>query len=264
MDANTVTAVQMIVRSLPFIVFGYPIIKAALKNEKDKGKIILKSEKINAFGLLKLGIVCIAAVYISGYLSILAGWMLSFINAAPGVSVPSPFVPAPMFITFILYVILLPLIEELVFRDVILKCMGRFGVEAAVFSTAFLYAMYSGTLDKLLPAFVTGIVFAYIAITTGSVKNSVILHSAINLTSYILIPQLAVRLGKIGAVALAVFIILIVVAGILLFFFDFKKKLFVKRNDREMIETGNAMECFWSNAGIILYVIYSLLVIFSI
>ncbi len=262
---NALSAVRMVISSLPFVILAYPVVKLSLKNENTASSIgVIGLEKIKAFDMLKLSSICIAAVYISGYLSILGGWMLSFVNMSSPISVPNPFIPSELFSTIIFYVILLPIVEEAVFRGVILRELLRFGVDAALFSSAFIYMLYSGAVDKLFPYFVCGIVFSYIAINTMSIKYSLALHSVVNLICYVIVPQLTLVVSKTGSFVVLGALALICVIGFLVFFFDFRKKIFVKRTEKERTDTAESMECFWMNAGMVLFIIFSLLEIFSI
>lgn len=260
---GVLTAVSMAVSALPFIILAYPVIKLSLKEEESSAIGVIGTDKVNAFSLLKLSVICIASVYISGYLSLLGSWMLSFVNMTSPISMPNPFVPSSLPVTLLFYVILLPIVEELVFRGLILKELLRFGTDAAIFTSAFIYMLYSGAVDKLFPAFVCGVVYAYIAINTMSVKKGIILHVIVNLICYIAVPQLTLLVGKTGSLVILGVLMAVCAAGFLLFFFDFKKKIFVKRTEKERTKTSQAMECFWGNAGMVLFIVYSLFEIFS-
>lgn len=76
-----------------------------------------------------------------------------------------------------LYIAILPAIcEELVFRGVIANGLKKYGVVVASLLSAFFFALIHQNLQQLVYQFVIGFVFAYIALKTGSIIYTMILH----------------------------------------------------------------------------------------
>lgn len=98
--------------------------------------------------------------------------------------------------------------EELVFRGAILYNADRgAGTVGAVFLTAFVFALYHGSVEQTIYQFICGVVFALIAVRSGSVLPSMLAHfvnnaviivltglSLVGADGYVLMPGWAVVL----------------------------------------------------------------------
>lgn len=67
-------------------------------------------------------------------------------------------------------------IEELLFRGIILKGLLRFGKMAAIVGSAVLFAVYHHNPEQLVFQFILGIVFAAVVLKTGNLLYGMILH----------------------------------------------------------------------------------------
>ena len=68
------------------------------------------------------------------------------------------------------------LVEEFVFRGVILQPLRRYGEHFAVWSTAFVFGLAHGTVTGFAFAFLVGLVLGYAAVLTGSLWPGIIIH----------------------------------------------------------------------------------------
>lgn len=81
------------------------------------------------------------------------------------------------FFASIFYIALLPAIcEELIFRGIITNGLKKFGMWTAVVLSAILFALMHQNLQQLVYQLVLGGIMAYIAIKTGSIIYTMILH----------------------------------------------------------------------------------------
>lgn len=139
------------------------------------------------------------------------------------------------FLNLLLLAFLPAVCEELIFRGIIFSGLKNVlkPFEAVLFS-AFLFALMHGSLQQLIYPFILGIVLGWVALRTGNVLSSIILHFCNNalvitlaflekVTGFSFIPT-----DKIAFWVLAI-ALLFVVAGILYiierFFFKKEKKL---------------------------------------
>lgn len=76
--------------------------------------------------------------------------------------------------------ILGPFMEELMFRGILLKRARRFGDRTAVVFTAVTFGLMHGNLSQFLYAAVIGLILGYVAVKSGSIRYTVILHMFIN------------------------------------------------------------------------------------
>ena len=77
-------------------------------------------------------------------------------------------------------VILAPLIEEFVFRRVLIDRMRPYGEKLAVVTSALMFGLFHGNLSQMFYAFALGLVFGYVYLRTGRLRYSVGLHMLIN------------------------------------------------------------------------------------
>ncbi|MBO4914530.1 MAG: CPBP family intramembrane metalloprotease [Oscillospiraceae bacterium] len=90
-------------------------------------------------------------------------------------------------------VVLAPLIEEFVFRRVLIDRMRVYGEKTAVIVSALIFGLFHGNLSQFFYAFALGIVFGYVYVKTGALRYSASLHMLINFIGSILGPALLER-----------------------------------------------------------------------
>lgn len=82
--------------------------------------------------------------------------------------------------TVIFAVVLGPILEELLFRGLIVGRMRRYGDRAAILFSATLFALYHGNFAQLFYAFGLGLFFGFIYARTGKLRYTMGLHMIIN------------------------------------------------------------------------------------
>lgn len=139
--------------------------------------------------------------------------------------------------SFILAVIVLALIpaigEELIFRGVVLNGLRkRFSDVKAVLLTALLFALMHANLQQLVYPFLLGAVMGWVAVRTGSLISSIIIHFTNNflvvLSAFLSnTTSFSMSLSGIGGWFYLVAISLLIVTAVILYLIDmfyFKKK----------------------------------------
>lgn len=82
--------------------------------------------------------------------------------------------------TFLFSVIIAPILEEWLFRKVLIDRAIVFGDKTAIFLSGFMFGLFHGNLYQVFYAIGVGCVFAYIYIRTGKLRYSISLHMVIN------------------------------------------------------------------------------------
>lgn len=107
----------------------------------------------------------------------------SFYDMNPIMDMVSTLTPA-----MVIYVCLLgPLMEEVMFRGILLKRARRFGDRTAVVFCAVVFGLMHGNLSQFLYATAVGLTLGYIAVRTNRIRYNVILHMMVNSYSTILL-----------------------------------------------------------------------------
>lgn len=90
-----------------------------------------------------------------------------------------------MFYFSIYGIILAPIKEEIIFRNIIINRLRRYGSTFAIFYSALLFGLYHGDIFQSLYTFGLGIVFGYILLKTNRIIYPIIYHSLSNLITHI-------------------------------------------------------------------------------
>jgi membrane protease YdiL (CAAX protease family) len=91
-------------------------------------------------------------------------------------------------IKVVVMVILAPIIEEFIFRKLMLDRISKYGEKMAIFFTAFAFGLLHQNLYQFFYAFGVGLIFGYIYVRTGRIRYSIILHAIINFMGSVIAP----------------------------------------------------------------------------
>lgn len=221
-----------------------------------------------------------------GYIGNIIG---NLINTAIGqlIEIPS-FNPVELLISrssillrVLVVVISAPLIEELIFRKLIIDRVRIYGEGIAVLLSGLMFGLFHGNLYQFFYAFGLGSLFAYIYIKTGRLRYPVLLHMLINFMSGVLLPLIS---GKIldgslqrldpsdtralteyvaenlpqllGFIAYVICIFAVGIAGIVLLLI--KRKSFVLEPAPLQLAKGTGFRTVFLNAGMIIFTLGTL------
>ena len=196
-------------------------------SNKNKEKSLKGSQK---FEIIFMGITVIALIQI----------ILSYLYEKFGINgdifESVGLVPQYTFIGIIIFIVgmaLVPaLFEELFFRKWILNSSKRYGNLFAIIFSALLFGLYHMNVNQGIFAFLIGILFAIIAVGTGTIKYTCILHFLNNLYA-----SLGVILGvdSIGFKFIFNIVIAVVIVGAILIL---KNLPYIKKIKKEDLEVN--------------------------
>jgi membrane protease YdiL (CAAX protease family) len=106
-----------------------------------------------------------------------------------------------------------PLLEEYVFRGVLLRHLGAFGAKPYMLFSALVFAMFHANLAQIPYAFVMGLVLAGMTYYTGTIKYAVVTHMAVNVMGGGL-PGVLLKLGETGTMLVGLAAIVFAAAGV--------------------------------------------------
>ena len=163
-----------------------------------------------------------------------------------------------------------PIMEEFIFRKIVIDRLSPYGEKAALFMSALLFGLFHGALNQLCYAFLLGLIFGYVYIKTKKLRYTIILHVGINSLSTVLLPTLlavaesampdaplyTVSIGSVltnpGVMGLIIYMVLIILLslfGAVLFFFGVRQR-------QIEADTVTAKTVF-SAAGIVTFIVIS-------
>ena len=100
-----------------------------------------------------------------------------------------------VFIKILVMAILAPLVEEFIFRKVLIDRMRPYGEKLAVVTSALMFGLFHGNLSQFFYAFALGMVFGYVYLKTGRLRYSAALHMIVNLFGSVVAPWLLKNAG---------------------------------------------------------------------
>ena len=115
----------------------------------------------------------------------------------------------PLYLHIVHAICVAPVLEEIIFRGVIMNNLKKYGIKTAIISNSILFGLSHYNIDMIIPAFFIGIVLSYVAYRY-SIKYSILMHILINMIS---------ETPEIGEASLLIFVIIAVFLLIFYLFF---------------------------------------------
>lgn len=200
---------------------GLPVFAILMKRIPDSERGEVKRLSFGKF--LKCFFISVAAMYLANFITVFINF---FIGIMRGNMIENPvkdIVYNSNMILNILYVSIFgPLVEELIFRKILLDKLRRFGDLPAILLTGIAFGLFHMNLSQFLYATVLGILFAYITIRSNTVFYTVILHMMINFMGSAL-PMLVIDESIISMGIFALWVYGSMTIGIVLFILNVKK-----------------------------------------
>lgn len=239
-----ISTIPLMIISLPTVMAIaslIPTIKSEYKSKISFGNFM----KILVVSYIAMTIINMASLLINSLISQLTG--TASVNPLEQVVYSGGIAPTIIFI-----VILSPIIEEIMFRYVIINKLRGYGSGVAIFASSFIFGLYHGNLFQMFYAFAVGVVLAAIYYKTGKLIYSIILHIAINLIGSVL-PLGVASENPTLVIICGIILIAIALSGFILGIITLCKTNF-SRLKTDVIP-GCYVKPFFLNAGMILYII---------
>ena len=115
----------------------------------------------------------------------------------------------PLYLHIVHAICVAPVLEEIIFRGVIMNNLKKYGIKTAIISNSILFGLSHYNIDMIIPAFFIGIVLSYVAYRY-SIKYSILMHILINMIS---------EIPEIGEASLLIFVLIAVFLLICYLFF---------------------------------------------
>ena len=174
-----VTAIAPIVGTTAALIFtkmrGIPVTK----------RDIFGGEKLSAGVIIPMALMGIGAQGVNGVISMLIAQTGINLDITQKYIFSVLDVPVPAVIMFLYVVIVGPVMEELVFRGILLKALSFTGTTAAMIISSIFFGLMHGNIPQAVFAFFVGLILAKAAQKTGSLKTSIIIHIILNANSMI-------------------------------------------------------------------------------
>lgn len=277
--------ISLMISVLPMYLIGMPVL-ILLVRTVPKETVERHSIKPGSFAVA--AIMCLAIVYITNF----AGNLITaLIGVLKGGAVQNQILnatqSASMWTIMLYMVICAPVIEEYVFRKLIVDRTVRYGQGAAVVMSGFMFGIFHGNLNQFVYAFTLGMFLAFLYVKTGNIKITIALHMMINFVggfvSSGLIKMLDmdaymqaatsgdmaslmeyVQANLAGIMAYTVFLLFVfgmMIAGGVLLIVNLVKRRFVLERGSVVIPKGKRFRTMIGNVGMGIYSIFWIVMI---
>ncbi len=108
----------------------------------------------------------------------------------------------PLWLTAVAFVLVAPILEELIFRRILLRRLLGLGDVSAVVLSALAFALFHANLYQTAYAFLLGLVFGAVVLLTGSIRDTILLHMLINGFSVVMQLDLPVEVYMVASVCI--------------------------------------------------------------
>ena len=192
------------------------------------------------------------------WIDILLNFLISFIG---NIEEKKLIIHRPIYIEIIYAIFIAPILEEIIFRGVLMANLKKYGIKTAIIVSSLFFGLSHYNVYMIIPAFFIGIVLSYI-VYKYSIKYSILIHLLINIVARI--PEIIFILKKekniffLGMISILLFIFCLV-------FFIIGLK---KRNYRDVFSVFKLNEEDRKNIVIflknnILYILVIFIIVFS-
>ena len=177
-DTGSINGYIWLLNFVPMYALGLPIGMLALKKTKaDK----LEEHRFGFLDLLKALTVCFAMMYAGNIIGILVSSLITSITGAESDFIVGDLISEGDTLWIVIFVVILgPIVEEFIFRKLMIDRLSRYGRWLAIVFSSLVFGLFHGNLNQFFYAAALGLVFGYVYTKTGRLRYSVILHMVVN------------------------------------------------------------------------------------
>ncbi len=247
----------------PIYLFGFPCGFLILRRSRRFEGV---GEPMNAGLFLRALVVCFPIMYAGNYIGSFINLFLQFITDLPaGNPVESLAASESGFFKILILVVLGPLMEELLFRKLLIDRLRGYGERLAVLASALLFGLFHGNFAQFFYAFGLGLVFGYLYLRSRQLRWSLLLHMFINFIGGVVAPAMvtssvtdAASLLDFSPAALAYLLCYLglVITGTVVFIRKYKALRFEPAP--EELPRGKRFSTAFLNVGMLLFLLVSL------
>lgn len=126
-------------------------------------------------------IICYSMVFLSNIAGNIVTFIVALYKRSPvDNNLISYVTGGNVWMNLLFMVIIAPIMEELVFRKVLVDRTVQYGQGVAIALSGLMFGLFHGNFNQFAYAVVLGALFAFIYIKTGDIKVTIILHAVIN------------------------------------------------------------------------------------
>lgn len=273
--------INLLLGMAPMYLAGFPLLILLLKKKVPAEKIERRRMTAGQYALS--AIICLGLAYAS---NILGNILTAVVGLATGEAVENQVLSVATsvspWLVLVYMVLCAPVMEEYIFRKLIVDRTVRYGQEVAVVISGLMFGLFHGNLNQFVYAAVIGMFLAYLYVKTGNLKITISLHMMFNFIGGLLSTQLIKMIdfegymevaaagdfqavmehvmnhlaGWVFYVLFAVFVFGMLIAGIVLFIVSAAKRRFTFDRGEVFIPKELRFNIAIANSGMLVFGIF--------
>ncbi len=189
-------AISWLLSMVPMYLFALPVFYLLLRPFPPD---TVTPRRLSARDFAIFFFISYALVYLGNLVGTLINAITDLLSGAHSSSDATAIIEeSPLYLVFIFAVVLGPIVEEVMFRGIVLRRLLPFGEGFAILTSALLFGLFHGNLSQFIYAFLLGAFFGFLYCRTGRLHHAILLHATINFVGSIL-PLLVLRLVDLEA-----------------------------------------------------------------
>lgn len=205
---------------------------------------------------LQVYLISLALLYLSNFATL---FLLGLVELVRGEAITNPVESIqdyPVVLNVLLGCLVAPVAEEVMFRKILLDRLRPYGDRFAIAASALCFGLFHGNLNQIPYAVALGLVFGYVALRTGCLWQTILLHAMVNFIATGLIPLLE-RWGEQGEEVLGLLVLGAILLGVVF--------LIVRRRElwfapgQYGLRPGRTWRLFFENPGVLFFCLLALL-----
>lgn len=244
---------------------------------------------IKAGSFAVAAVMCFAIIYVSNIIGNIITFIIGALKGSGVDNVIGDITEATsMWLVVILMVFCAPIIEEYVFRKLIVDRTVRYGEGVAIVVSGLMFGLFHGNLNQFVYAFTLGMFLAFLYVKTGNLKITIALHMMVNFMGgvvskwmletvdfeeYMRIISEGMDMGALteymtehmgGLLAYMgymIFVFGMMIAGVILLIINLSKRKFTLNQGFVVIPKGKRFKTVILNLGMIIYCIFWIVMI---
>ena len=237
---------------ISFYLVGFPTFWTMTKELPDAPIGNVRPLKMRTF--IVIFFICMAAVYLFNIVGLGINAGIAFVKGKEVMNPINEVINSSSTLFTMMFAgILSPLVEEIIFRGILLRKLRNLGDKTAIAATALAFGLFHGNFSQFFYAVALGLIFGYVAVKTNSIRYTVLLHIIINMFGSVIMPILMASGNNIVMSFATLLVLTFFILGII-FFFIYRKKIRVENIVAEPLEKH-----IFRNYGVRCYLVVSIL-----
>lgn len=169
---------------LPLYLIGVPVGLFLLRQLPARP---VSHDRLGIGKVLLLLLFCFPAMYLGNFIGV---WLSQLLSSGQATNSLDTFVYDSNPIRIVVLVILAPIIEEYVFRKILLDRIVPYGEKTAIVFSGIVFSLFHMNLFQVPYTFLLGAIFAYLYLRTGRLFYPIVFHVIINFLGSVVAPFL--------------------------------------------------------------------------